>query len=115
MPLAQSKPAGWSDNAFWNLVASVHLENEGFTSTRRPTPVKIPLRIGDLLLMDFMTVHAGMPFVPGQRSLRGHLYWAQVAGRDGESASDHTTALWDTYHPFYPGWRVIAEHRRAFE
>ena len=93
MPLAQSKPAGWSDNAFWNLVASVHLENEGFTSTRRPTPVKIPLRIGDLLLMDFMTVHAGMPFVPGQRSLRGHLYWAQVAGRDGESASDHTTAL----------------------
>jgi hypothetical protein len=30
-------------------------------------------------------------------------------------ASDHTTSLWDTYHSFYPGWRVIAEHRRAFE
>jgi hypothetical protein len=65
--------------------------------------------------MDFMTVHTGMPFVPGQRSLRGHLYWAQVAGRDGELASDHTTSLWDTYHSFYPCWRVIAEHRRAFE
>lgn len=113
--MAQHKPAGWPDEAFWNLVASAHLVNQGFTTTRRPRPVKVPLRVGDLLLIDFLIVHAGMPFVANQPSLRGHVYWAQVAGRDGESAAGQTCFLWSTYHPLYPAWRVIAHDRRRYE
>lgn len=129
------KPEGWTDeDAFWNLVACVHLENCKYTAEYRPVPVKIPLRMGEFLLMDFMNVHAGMPFVQGQKSLRGHVYWAQVAGRcalhssacalissdvwvsrQGDSAKDHTTPVWATYHPYYPGWKIISEQRRHFE
>ena len=60
----------------------MYLEQKGYTDDeRRPQPVKIPLRVGEFLLMDVMTVHAGMPCVRGKRSLRCHLYWPQVAGR----------------------------------
>ena len=45
----------------------------------------------------------------------GHLYWAQVAGRDGEKASDQTTFVWSTMHKLYPGWRFISEERKQFE
>ena len=113
--MAQRKPAGWPAEAFWNLVANAHLVNQGFTTTRRPRPVKVPLRVGDLLLIDFLIVHAGMPFVPQQPSLRGHIYWTQVAGRDGESAAGQTCFLWSTYHPLFPAWRVIAHDRRRYE
>ena len=114
--IAHRKPAGWPDDAFWNLVANAHLEAQGFTTTRRPTPVKVPLRVGDVLLIDFMVIHAGMPFVSAQEpSLRAHLYWAQVAGRDGESASGQTCFQWSTFHPFFPGWRVLSHGRRKFE
>ena len=109
------KPEGWSPDAFWNLVASVHLDLNGFTTSRRPTPVKVPLPVGKLLIFDFLVVHAGMPFVPNLPSLRGHLYWPQVAGRDGESAAGQTCYLWSTYHPLFPAWRIIAEDRRRFE
>jgi len=39
------KPPLWSDEAFWNLVSTIHLRKEGFASERRPTPVKIPLKV----------------------------------------------------------------------
>ena len=52
--------------------------------------------------MDFLVIHSGMPFVKDSESLRGHLYWAQVAGRDGEKASDQTTFVWSTMHKLYP-------------
>ena len=71
--------------------------------------------MGDLLLMDFLVIHSGMPFVKESESLRGHLYWAQVAGRDGEKASDQTTFVWSTMHKLYPGWRFISEERKQFE
>lgn len=71
--------------------------------------------MGDLLLMDFFVIHAGMPFVPRCKSLRGHLYWAQVAGRNDEQASEHTVFVWDTTHKLYPGWRFISDDRRRFE
>jgi hypothetical protein len=130
------KPTDWSDEAFWNLVSTIHLRNKKFDSEMRPRPVKIPLKVliswlsfcspllikpplspqvGNLLLMDFLVVHSGMPFVEGSASLRGHLYWAQVAGRDGEKASDHTTFVWSTMHKLYPGWRFISEERKQFE
>lgn len=105
------KPAGWPAENFWNLVANTHLRAIG---TKAPTPVKVPLPVGDLLLFDFLVVHAGMPGVRGAPSLRGHLYWAQIAGRDGERASEQTCFPWSTYHPFYPAWRVLAEDRRRF-
>jgi hypothetical protein len=35
----EKKSAGWSDEAFWNLVAFVHLEKSGFATERCPTPV----------------------------------------------------------------------------
>ena len=31
------KPANWSDDDFWNLVAGVHLENSGFTKDKLPS------------------------------------------------------------------------------
>eukprot|EP00291_Cryptomonas_curvata_P014613 CAMPEP_0172155134 /NCGR_PEP_ID=MMETSP1050-20130122/2448_1 /TAXON_ID=233186 /ORGANISM="Cryptomonas curvata, Strain CCAP979/52" /LENGTH=105 /DNA_ID=CAMNT_0012823981 /DNA_START=428 /DNA_END=741 /DNA_ORIENTATION=- len=40
------KPRHWSDTAFWNLVAGIHLEEKGFSTTKRPSPVKVPLEIG---------------------------------------------------------------------
>jgi hypothetical protein len=52
--------------------------------------------MGNLLLMGFLVVHSGIPFVEGSAFLRGHLYWAQVAGQDGDKASDHTTFVWST-------------------
>ena len=57
--VTSKKPANWSDDDFWNLVAGVHLENSGFTKDKLPKPVKIPLAVGDLMLFDVMTVHAG--------------------------------------------------------
>lgn len=136
--IVDMKPTDWSDEEFWNLVCTIHLRNQKFASEMRPRPVKIPLKVliywlsfcspllinlnpplspqvGDLLLMDFLVIHSGMPFVEGSKSLRGHLYWAQVAGRDGEKASDHTTFVWSTMHKLYPGWRFISEERKQFE
>ena len=81
----------------------------------KPTPVKIPLLVGELLLMDYMVLHAGMPFVEGEDSLRGHLYWAQVAGRDGEYASESTCFPWATYHRLYPSWRILSQGRRVYQ
>ena len=107
-------PPGWTPEAFWNLVAGIHLEKKGFMEAKLPTPVKIPLKVGDLLLMDSKTIHAGMPF-QNARDLRGHLYWAQVADRDGMLAQDHTSFLWDTDHKFYPAWRFICHGREKFE
>ena len=108
------KPHGWSDEAFWNLVAGVHLENNGFGSEKRPSPVKIPLEVGHVLLIDFMVVHSGMPFA--DPNLRGHLYWPKVSGRGGSSASDLTLFPWDSStHFLYPCWRFLAEHRRQYE
>lgn len=109
--MATKKPVGWTQEAFWNLVANTHLAAHGFA---QPTPVKVPLRVGEVVLMDFNVVHAGMPFVAGG-SLRAHVYWASVAGRDGEAASGQTCYLWSTYHPFYPGWKVLSRDRRRFE
>ena len=108
------KPENWSNEAFWNLVACSHLENTGFTGQRRPTPVKIPLVVGKLLLFDFMVMHAGMPFEPNTESMRGHIYWAQVSGRAGIEALSRTFWPWQNHTPFYPGWRFIADTRRQF-
>jgi hypothetical protein len=107
------KPAGWSDQAFWNLVANVHLRR--LRPKYTVSPVKVPLPVGDLLLFDFLVVHAGMPAFPRLLSLRGHLYWPRIAGRDGESPDDLTCFPWGTYHRYYPAWRVIAKGRAAFE
>ena len=41
----EKKPLGWTEEAFWNLVTTIHLENQGFASKRRPRPVKIPLKV----------------------------------------------------------------------
>ena len=113
--MQQPRPRQWSEAAFWNLVAGLCLKVEGFHTWRKPTPVKVPLHVGKLLLMDFLVVHAGMPFVKGEASLRGHMYWAQVAGRSGESASTSTCFLWSTYHKFYPSWRILSQGRRVYE
>jgi hypothetical protein len=43
------------------------------------------------------------------------MYWAQVAGRDDEEASEHTVFVWSTMHKLYPGWRFISEDRKQFE
>ncbi len=64
--MISKKPAGWTKEAFWNLVAGIHLENKGFKDTKRQTPVKISLKVGDLLLMDMKVIHAGMPFTTAQ-------------------------------------------------
>jgi len=133
--IVAKKPTDWRAEEFWNLVCTIHLRNKKFDSEMRPRPVKIPLKVqicwlsfcspllikplspqvGDLLLMDFLVIHSGMPFVDRSESLRGHLYWAQVANRDGEKASDHTTFVWSTHHKLYPGWRFISEERMQFE
>lgn len=108
------KPPHWSDTAFWNLVAGIHLENKGFSTTKRPSPVKVPLEIGHVLIFDFLVVHCGMPFT--DPNLRGHMYWPKVGERDGDSAQDYTNFIWDSgYHLFYPGWRFISQDRRRFE
>jgi hypothetical protein len=39
------KPTDWSDEAFWNLVSTIHLRNQKFASEMRPRPVKIPLKV----------------------------------------------------------------------
>ena len=83
--------------------------------SRMPKPVKIPLDVGSLLFMDFWVIHAGMPYVAGEASLRGHMYWAQVAGRDGEAASRGTCFPWATYHKLYPSWRILVKNRWQFE
>ena len=106
------KPRDWTKEAFWNLVANVHLEKMGFADKKRPTPVKIRLEVGKLLFFNFMVVHAGMPYA--KVSLRGHMYWAKIAGRCGHSASKGTTMLWNSAHPFYPGWRLIEAQRGDF-
>jgi hypothetical protein len=107
------KPAEWSDDAFWNLVAYVHLQNTGFEKEgRSPTPVKIHLEVGKLLLFDFMVVHSGMPYVKGAESLRGHMYWAQVADRQGAYAHLNTVYPW--MHDFFPCWKLIEETRKRF-
>ena len=107
------KPAEWSDDAFWNLVAYVHLQNTGFEKEgRSPTPVKIHLEVGKLLLFDFMVVHSGMPYVKGAESLRGHMYWAQVADRQGAYAHLNTVYPWT--HDFFPCWKLIEETRKRF-
>lgn len=111
----QPRPREWTEAAFWNLVAGLCLKAKGFASWRKPTPVKIPLPVGELLLMDYMVLHAGMPFVEGQDSLRGHLYWAQVAGREGEYASESTCFPWATYHRLYPSWRILSQGRRVYQ
>ncbi len=88
---------------------------QGFnTDEKRPTPVRVSLEVGSLMLMDFLVIHAGMPFT-STRNLRGHMYWAQVAGRDGEEASDHSAFVWGTYHKLFPGWRFICVDRARFE
>ena len=107
-------PADWSEDAFWNLVAAVHLRNMGFAGDKRPTPVKIPLDVGKLLLFDFKVLHAGMPSVGDSASMRGHMYWAQNDSRRGQNVSDHTFFVWETTKAFYPGWRFIADTRNAF-
>jgi hypothetical protein len=71
--------------------------------------------VGDLLLMDFLVIHSGMPYIDKSESLRGHLYWAQVAGRDGEEASDHSAFVWGTYHKLFPGWRFICVDQARFK
>ena len=113
--MKQPRPDEWTELAFWNLVAGLCLKAKGFDSWRKPTPVKIPLEVGKLLLMDYMVVHAGMPFVAGRASLRGHLYWAQTAARDGETASGATCPPWATYHKLYPSWRILSKDRRQFQ
>jgi len=112
----EKKPADWTEEAFWNLVASVHLEKSGFTTERCPTPVKIPLEVGKLLLFDFKVIHSGMPSMPdeGAASMRGHMYWAQTASRRGYHASKYTRWPWDTSHEFFPGWDFIAKTRSRF-
>ena len=112
--VVSKRPADWTEEAFWNLVAGIHLERKGFKCDKRPTPVKIPLKVGDLLLMDMKVIHAGMPFNT-RRNLRAHLYWAQVAGRHGVRAQEHTFFLWDSNHMFYPAWHFISEDRVKFE
>ena len=107
-------PADWSEDAFWNLVAAVHLRNMGFAGDKRPTPVKIPLEVGKLLLFDFRVIHAGMPYVAKLESMRGHMYWAQSDSRGLDTASDHTFFPWVTSQPFYPGWEFIADTRSRF-
>jgi hypothetical protein len=108
------KPHKWSESAFWNLVAGIHLESKGFSTTKCPSPVKIPLEIGSMLLLDFLVIHCGMAFT--DPNLRGHLYWPQLGDRDGESAQDSTQFVWDSsQHLFYPGWRFISQDRRRFE
>lgn len=47
-------------------------------------------------------MHAGMPFIEGNPSLRGHMYMTPVAQRDGEVAADQTCYLWSTDHCFFP-------------
>lgn len=113
--MKQPRPERWTEEAFWNLVAGLCLKEKGFDSWRKPTPVKIPLEVGKLLLMDYLVVHAGMPFVAGRASLRGHLYWAQTAARDGQRASGTTCPLWATYHKLYPSWRILSKDRRQFQ
>ena len=97
-------------------MAGVHLagENMGFAGEKRPTPVKIPLKVADLLVFDFKVIHAGMPAVPGSKSMRGHIYWAQTARRDGYRPEATTILPWDTNFAWYPGWAFIAETRRGF-
>ena len=112
--VVSKKPEGWSDEAFWNLVAAVHLKNMGFADEKRPTPVKIPLDVGKLLLFDFKVLHAGMPSVGDSASMRGHMYWAQNDSRRGQNVSGHTFFVWDTTKAFYPGWRFITDTRNAF-
>jgi len=109
----EKKPAGWSDEAFWNLVAFVHLEKSGFATERCPTPVKIPLEVGKVLLFDFKVIHSGMPS-SGPESMRGHMYWAQTASRGGEHATNHTIWPWDIRQEFYPGWSFITKTRSQF-
>jgi hypothetical protein len=95
-------------------VAGIHLRNKGFKDAKRLTPVKISLKVGDLLLMDMKVIHAGMLFTTGQ-NLRGHLYWAQVAGRDDRPEQEHMYFLWETKHKFYPAWHFIFKERKKFE
>lgn len=113
--MKQPRPEEWTEEAFWNLVAGLWLKVKGFDSWRKPTPVKIPLKVGELLLMDFLIIHAGMPYVAGSASLRGHLYWAQIASREGEKASESTCFLWATYQRLYPSWRILSKDRQKFQ
>ncbi len=66
--VVSKKPAGWTAGAFWSLVADIHFESKVFKDPKRQTPVKIPLKVGDLLLMVMQVI----------------LVWAQVAGRNAE-------------------------------
>ena len=75
-----NKPEGWSDEAFWNLVAAVHLKNMGFADEKRLTPVKIPLEVGKLLLFDFKVLHSGMPSVARDCGRLGIYARAHVLG-----------------------------------
>jgi hypothetical protein len=47
-------------------------------------------------------------------SLRGHMYWAQVAARDRKSASTSTCFPWAAYHRLYPSWRILSQGRRVY-
>jgi hypothetical protein len=113
--MKQPRPEEWTEEAFWNLAAGLCLTESGFETWRKQEPVKIPLKVGELLLMDFLVVHAGMPYVDGSASLRGHLYWAQIASRDGETASGSTCFPWATYHKLYPSWRILSKDRKKFQ
>ena len=67
-----------------------------------------------LVFFDIKTVNAGMPFIEGNPSLRGHIYMTAVDKRDGEIAADQTCFPWLTYHCFFPIWRIIALNRDSY-
>jgi len=68
--------------------------------------------VGKLLLFDFMVIHSGMPYVTDAESLRGHMYWAQFADRQGVYAHLNTVYPW--LHDFVPCWKLIKETRQNF-
>ena len=81
----QGRPHGGNSDQS-GVVAGIHLENSGFAGARRPRPVKVALAVGDMMLFDFMVVHAGMPFVKGLPSLRGHMSQSESGTAAGDGA-----------------------------
>ena len=61
--MTQKPPNHWSDEAFWNLFSTIHLQNQGFASGRRPRPVKIPLKVRIPLLFIFITFYLLIPIL----------------------------------------------------